>query len=68
MVRERVGDLLGAISEAVVGAQAIRAYGVEDRTAERIDAADRGAPQGARIGAQALLGRLVLLGGSSSRG
>lgn len=36
-VRERVGDMLGAISEAVVGAQAIRAYAVEDRTAERID-------------------------------
>lgn len=38
-VRERVGDMLGAISEAIVGAQAIRAYGVEDRTAERIDRA-----------------------------
>ena len=38
-VRERVGDMLGAISEAVVGAQTIRAYGVEDRTAQRIDTA-----------------------------
>jgi ATP-binding cassette, subfamily B, bacterial len=38
-VRERVGDMLGAISEAVVGAVTIRAYGVEERTAERIDAA-----------------------------
>ena len=38
-VRERVGDMLAAISEAVVGAATIRAYGVEDRTAERIDAA-----------------------------
>ena len=38
-VRERVGDLLAAISEAVVGAQAIRAFGVEDRTAQRIDSA-----------------------------
>ncbi|HET7400079.1 MAG TPA: ABC transporter ATP-binding protein [Intrasporangium sp.] len=38
-VRERVGDLLGAVSESVVGAQAIRAYGVEERTAERIDRA-----------------------------
>ncbi|AXG13216.1 ABC transporter ATP-binding protein [Intrasporangium calvum] len=38
-VRERVGDLLAAISEAVVGAQAIRAYGVEERTAQRIDSA-----------------------------
>jgi putative ABC transport system ATP-binding protein len=36
-VRERVGDLLAAVSEAVVGAATIRAYGVEARTAERID-------------------------------
>ena len=38
-VRERVGDMLGAVSESVVGATTIRAYGVEDRTAERIDLA-----------------------------
>ncbi|MEO7233935.1 MAG: ABC transporter ATP-binding protein [Lapillicoccus sp.] len=38
-VRERVGDMLAAISEAVVGASTIRAYGVEDRTAARIDQA-----------------------------
>ena len=38
-VRARVGDMLGAISEAIVGAVTIRAYGVEDRTAERIDRA-----------------------------
>jgi ATP-binding cassette subfamily B protein len=38
-VRARVGDMLGAISEAVVGAVAIRAYGVEKRTERRIDAA-----------------------------
>jgi len=36
-VRERVGDLLAAVSESVVGAATIRAYGVEDRTARRID-------------------------------
>jgi putative ABC transport system ATP-binding protein len=36
-VRARVGDMLGAISESIVGATTIRAYGVEDRTAERID-------------------------------
>ena len=41
-VRERVGDMLAAISEAVVGAATIRAYGVEDRTAERIDTAVEG--------------------------
>ncbi|OFE17705.1 multidrug ABC transporter ATP-binding protein [Humibacillus sp. DSM 29435] len=51
-VRERVGDMLGAVSEAVVGAQAIRAYGVEERTAQRIDAAVE-AHRKAAIGAQA---------------
>lgn len=38
-VRERVGDLLGSISESIVGATTIRAYGVEERTSERIDRA-----------------------------
>jgi putative ABC transport system ATP-binding protein len=38
-VRERVGDLLGAVAESVVGAQTVRAYGVEERTAARIDRA-----------------------------
>ncbi len=51
-VRERVGDMLGAISESVVGAQAIRAYGVEDRTSVRIDAAIE-EHRKAAIGAQA---------------
>lgn len=37
-VRARVGALLGSIAESVVGAEVIRAYGVADRTAERIDA------------------------------
>jgi ATP-binding cassette, subfamily B, bacterial len=37
VVRERVGDLLAAISEAVLGASVIRAYGSQDRTAERVD-------------------------------
>jgi ATP-binding cassette, subfamily B, bacterial len=39
LVRERVGELLAAVSESVVGAATIRAYGVEDRTAARIDTA-----------------------------
>jgi ATP-binding cassette subfamily B protein len=39
IVRERVGDVLGAISESVVGASTVRAYGVRHRTAARIDAA-----------------------------
>ena len=37
-VRERVGEMLGAISETVVGADTIRAYAIEARTAERVDA------------------------------
>jgi ABC-type multidrug transport system fused ATPase/permease subunit len=36
-VRERVGDMLGAIAETVVGAPVIRAYGVQGRTAGRLD-------------------------------
>ncbi|WP_232295506.1 ABC transporter ATP-binding protein [Parafrankia sp. EUN1f] len=35
-VRERVGDMLGAIAESVVGAQVVRAYGSQQRTARRI--------------------------------
>ena len=38
-VRERIGELLGAIAESVVGAPVIRSYGVQTRTAERIDGA-----------------------------
>lgn len=39
VVRERAGDMLAAIGEAVVGAAVIRAHGSEARTAERLDAA-----------------------------
>ncbi|MGY1724233.1 ABC transporter ATP-binding protein [Blastococcus sp. SYSU DS0533] len=39
VVRERVGDVLAAVSESVVGASTVRAYGVRARTAERLDAA-----------------------------
>jgi ATP-binding cassette, subfamily B, bacterial len=39
VVRERVGDVLGAVAESVVGASTVRAYGVGDRTAARIDGA-----------------------------
>jgi len=39
VVRVRVGEMLGAVAETVVGAPVIRAYGVQARTAERIDAA-----------------------------
>jgi ABC-type multidrug transport system fused ATPase/permease subunit len=36
-VRERVGRLLSAIAESVVGAAVIRAYGVQRRTERRLD-------------------------------
>ena len=36
-VRERTGDMLGAIGETVMGAAVIRAHGTEERTAGRID-------------------------------
>jgi putative ABC transport system ATP-binding protein len=39
VVRERVGIMLGAISESVVGAPAVRAYAIEKRTQDRIDQA-----------------------------
>lgn len=50
-VRERVGAMLGAVSEAVVGAETIRAYGVGARTGRRIDAAV-GATRDAMVRAQ----------------
>jgi ATP-binding cassette, subfamily B, bacterial len=36
-VRERVGALLGAVAESVVGAPVVRAYGVQARTRARIE-------------------------------
>ena len=39
VVRERIGDVLAAVSESVVGASTVRAYGVRERTAARIDSA-----------------------------
>ncbi|MGH3655135.1 MAG: ABC transporter ATP-binding protein [Micromonosporaceae bacterium] len=36
-VRERIGMLLSAIAESVVGAAVIRAYGVQRRTEQRLD-------------------------------
>ncbi|WP_030144889.1 ABC transporter ATP-binding protein [Spirillospora albida] len=37
-VRERMGDLLAAVSESVVGASVIRAHAAEERTGRRVDA------------------------------
>jgi ATP-binding cassette subfamily B protein len=39
LVRQRVGAMLGAVAESVVGASVIRAYGVRERTQRRIDTA-----------------------------
>lgn len=39
LVRERVGAMLGAVSESVVGAETVRAYGVAERTGRRIGGA-----------------------------
>lgn len=39
LVRERVGAMLGAISESVVGAETVRAYGISERTGRRIGGA-----------------------------
>jgi len=36
VVRTKLGDMLGAIGEAVSGSAVIRAYGVQDRTTERV--------------------------------
>ena len=42
LVRSRVGELLGGLSESVQGALVVRAYGVEERTTGRVtDAIDR---------------------------
>jgi len=38
-VRERIGEMLGVVAESVVGAPVIKSYGVEARTADRIDTA-----------------------------
>ena len=38
IVRSKVGEMLSAIAEPVVGAQVVRAYAIERRTQQRIDA------------------------------
>ncbi len=54
VVREKVGAMLGAISESVVGAETIRAYGVADRVQRRIDTTVR-ATRDAQVRAQTLV-------------
>jgi putative ABC transport system ATP-binding protein len=63
-VRERVGGVLSAVSESVVGAATIRAYAVERRTAERVDHAvqqhrDAAVNAQVRVAASFSLGVLV---------
>jgi putative ABC transport system ATP-binding protein len=63
-VRERVGGVLSAVSESVVGAATIRAYAVERRTGERVDAAvqahrDAAVSAQVRVAASFSLGVLV---------
>lgn len=53
-VRVRVADMLGAVSESVVGADTIRVYGIQDRTQRRIDDAV-GAHARAAVRAQVLV-------------
>lgn len=50
-VRVATGAMLGAISEAVVGAETVKAYGIAGRTQRRIDAAIAGT-RSAQVGAQ----------------
>ena len=61
VVRERVGAMLGAISEAVVGAETIRAYGVGERTQRKIDDSV-GATRSAMVRAQNLVGAVFSSG------
>ncbi|WP_024288562.1 ABC transporter ATP-binding protein [Cellulomonas sp. KRMCY2] len=64
LVRQRVGAMLGAISEAVVGAETIRAYGVGPRTQRRIDrsvAANRDAMVRAQVRVAAVFSSGVLV-------
>lgn len=42
VVRERVGHMLALLAETVVGAPVIRAYGIEDGTRKRLEAAIEG--------------------------
>jgi ATP-binding cassette subfamily B protein len=51
IVRERVGQMLALIAETVVGAPVIRAYGIENKTRERLEKAIEGHRQaGTRAG------------------
>jgi putative ABC transport system ATP-binding protein len=61
VVRERVGDVLAAVSEAVVGAPTVRAYGIRERTAARLDRAI-GRHQRAQVQAQKVTAAVFVSG------
>lgn len=61
LVRERYGAMLGSISESVVGAETIRAYGVAARTQRKIDATVT-ATRRAMVRAQNLVGLVFASG------
>jgi ATP-binding cassette, subfamily B, bacterial len=65
LVRERVADVLGAVSEAVVGASTVRAYSIERRTQQRVDVAVQAHRQAA-ISAQTRVALTFSLGVLSS--
>jgi ATP-binding cassette subfamily B protein len=65
LVRERVADVLGAVSEAVVGAATVRAYSIERRTQQRVDVAVQ-AHRRAAISAQTRVALTFSLGVLSS--
>ena len=62
VVRAKVGEMLSAIAEPVVGAQVVRAYAVEKRTQDRIDASIEDYRRTATR-AQALTGLTFSIGG-----
>jgi putative ABC transport system ATP-binding protein len=65
LVRERVADVLGAVSEAVVGAATVRAYAIEGRTQQRVDVAVQ-AHRRAAVSAQTRVALTFSLGVLSS--
>lgn len=55
-VRQRIAEMLTAISETVMGAQVIKAYGIEERANRRVqDAVERHASSGFRAGRTAAM-------------
>jgi putative ABC transport system ATP-binding protein len=53
-VRKAIGRMLGAVSETLVGAPVVRAYGIEDRMAERMNGSIEGTRR-AQIRAQRIV-------------